>query len=113
MPTETKKPRTRKLTPRHPLPDDCRKMLAALRFCSFLPGSFDKRFIRELAEYVQNVAPEITEKQEACLRKMACKYRRQTKQTWPDPAVPALNIKGKEITNGTENGQGNAADGTA
>lgn len=55
-----------------------RELALALASVSFLPGSRDKRFAREMAERAQ-AAPDrpLSEKQAATLRRLAGKYRRQ------------------------------------
>jgi hypothetical protein len=50
--------------------------IAVLAACSFQPGSFDKRFSRDVLARVQSDRP-LTEKQYLCLRKLLFKYRRQ------------------------------------
>jgi len=46
--------------------------------CRFLPGSFDKRFARDMGSIAENKPDhELTEKQSAYLDKLAYKYRRQ------------------------------------
>lgn len=48
------------------------KMLRALAACTFLPGSFDKRFVRDIQGQTA-----LTEKQRALLHKTFYRYRRQ------------------------------------
>lgn len=49
-----------------------------LQQCSFLPGSFDKRFARDIAFLATNSPDkELTEKQAACLDRLVYRYRRQ------------------------------------
>jgi len=50
-------------------------LLWVLRGCTFLPGSWDKRFVRHLSALP--VEAELTEKQVACLEKMAHRYLEQ------------------------------------
>jgi len=59
-----------------------RSIAIALGRCSFLPGSWDKRFARDLA-IVAERSPEIayTERQSAHLLRLAHKYRRQLPST--------------------------------
>jgi hypothetical protein len=46
--------------------------------CRFLPGSFDKRFARDMESIAKNKPEhELTEKQSAYLEKLAYKFRRQ------------------------------------
>lgn len=66
----------RKPTPRAPATDLERKAIAALGHCTFLPGSFDKRFVRGLQP-----ATELTVKQREWLQKLFYKYRRQMRLT--------------------------------
>ncbi|NUQ07033.1 MAG: hypothetical protein HUU31_24340 [Anaerolineae bacterium] len=50
----------------------------ALVRCTFLPGSYDKRFAKDMAFYaVHQPGRELTEKQAALLEKMMHRYRRQ------------------------------------
>ena len=49
--------------------------IAELSRCSFYPGSYDKRFVRDLATYPPD--KELTEKQAAFLHKLAWRYRKQ------------------------------------
>jgi len=58
--------------------DEDRANIAKLVPCRFLPGSFDKRFARDLDSQLAN-SGEITEKQRAYLVKLVHKYRRQIK----------------------------------
>lgn len=48
------------------------RMRDALARCTFLPGSFDKRFVRTIAG-----ATALTEKQRALFHKLFYRYRRQ------------------------------------
>lgn len=57
---------------RFPISDDHRAKLLSLAGVTCLPGSFDKRFIRNLQG-----ATELTEKQAALIDKMVHRYRRQ------------------------------------
>jgi hypothetical protein len=56
-----------------------RGLIRKLWTCSFLPGSFDKRFVRSLYSQIAQSAeqPELTNKQHAYLAKLEHKYRRQ------------------------------------
>jgi hypothetical protein len=51
------------------------RWLQLLSRCTFLPGSFEKRLVRSLAALGTHDL--LTEKQAACLEKLAWKYRRQ------------------------------------
>jgi hypothetical protein len=50
------------------------KMACDLSRCSFLPGSFDKRFAKQLVNWKDR---EMTEKGREMLKKLHHKYRRQ------------------------------------
>jgi hypothetical protein len=56
------------------------EMLQGLRRCTFMPGSWDKRFVRDLASKPEDA--ELTEKQQEWVEKMAYKYRRQVGKVW-------------------------------
>lgn len=49
--------------------------LGQLSRCMFLPGSWDKRFVRDVSAYPAD--HELTDKQAAALHKLAYRYRRQ------------------------------------
>ena len=51
-----------------------------LQRCRFLPGSFDKRFVNNIAAY--NVEHELTENQHKYLFSLVYKYRRQIPKTY-------------------------------
>lgn len=53
------------------------RMGEALGLCRFVPASFDKRFVGEMAACARDEAPSITEKQATLLRRMVHRYRRQ------------------------------------
>lgn len=58
--------------------DQQKRWLRQLAGCTFLPGSYDKRFVRDLnARLAANPESELTEKQAAFLRKTAYRYRKQ------------------------------------
>ncbi len=58
-------------------PDQIDKALK-LRRCSFLPGSWDKRFARDIGFVAEHhPAKELTERQSKCLDNLVHKYRRQ------------------------------------
>lgn len=54
-----------------------RKMANALRMCSFIPGSFDKKFVGQLANWEDR---EMTDKGREFLKKLYKKYRRQHRE---------------------------------
>ena len=64
------------LTIKVPATDEDKANIAKLVRCTFLPGSFDKRFARDIDSQLANSC-EITEKQRAYLVKLVHKYRRQ------------------------------------
>jgi len=66
------------LTIKVPATDEDKANIAKLVPCRFLPGSFDKRFARDLDSQLSN-SGEITEKQRTYLVKLIYKYRRQIK----------------------------------
>lgn len=45
--------------------------------CSMLPGTFDKRFTRDMASHAQVQHPVITDKQAETLQRLRHRYRRQ------------------------------------
>lgn len=51
------------------------KTIQALAKCSFTPGSWNKRFVRDLAQYPPE--KELSEKQQAALARVAWHYRQQ------------------------------------
>jgi hypothetical protein len=51
------------------------RTIQALARCSFQPGSWPKRFVRDLASYPRD--KELTEKQQAALARVAWHYRKQ------------------------------------
>ena len=53
------------------------RAIADLTFCRFTPGSWDKRFARDMGERVSFGPTSITAKQYAWVWKLAWKYRRQ------------------------------------
>lgn len=55
--------------------DDEKRMVDELSKCVFLPGSYEKRFVRELA--YRGIKYELTAKQCAFLAKLHHSYRRQ------------------------------------
>jgi hypothetical protein len=58
-------------------PQDWRQQARRLARCSFLPGSWDKRFARDLAARAEDPEATITEKQAAALARLTQRYRRQ------------------------------------
>lgn len=53
--------------------------IAALDRCTYLPGSFEKRFARDMAALHKQADPQITARQRAWLWKQVYRYRRQIK----------------------------------
>lgn len=51
------------------------RTIQALARCSFQPGSWPKRFVRDLASYPPD--KDLTEKQQAALARVAWHYRKQ------------------------------------
>lgn len=51
-----------------------KKIAARLNNCSFLPGSFDKRFVKQLSNWDDR---EMTERGRATMLMLFTKYRRQ------------------------------------
>lgn len=51
-----------------------KKIANSLQFCSFLPGSFDKRFVKQLHIWADR---DMTEKGRAYMLNLLYKYRRQ------------------------------------
>lgn len=51
----------------------------ALSKCTYLPGSFEKRFARDMASHASSESPQITERQRTWLWKQVFRYRRQIK----------------------------------
>lgn len=51
----------------------------ALGKCTYLPGSFEKRFARDMASHASSESPQITERQRAWLWKQVYRYRKQIK----------------------------------
>jgi len=65
-----------------------RQIAVALQACSFLPGTFDKRFVQNLPNWYDR---EMTVKGRAMLVKLLVKYRRQI------PNYVDLHAKAKKI----------------
>lgn len=54
------------------------KTALALRKCTFLPGSYEKRFVASMASIAEcNSTIELSEKQKAYLAKVKHRYRKQ------------------------------------
>ena len=64
-------------------------LIQRLSKCTFLPGSFEKRFVRNLAEYT--VKDEISAKQQRYLEKLHYRYRRQLHE--PDFPMPEWMVR--------------------
>lgn len=58
--------------------DEQRKMVDELAGCTFIPGSYQKRFVRDM---ISRLDKDLTEKQAAFLAKLRVKYRRQIDKT--------------------------------
>lgn len=63
------------------------KIANALKFCTFLPGSFDKRFVKQLPNWIDR---EMTENGSAYMIKLFHKYHRQ---------IPNYTELSNELTN--------------
>lgn len=61
---------------KHPITEKERSAILALRGCTFIPASWDKKFVRSLQGKEQ-----ISERQQYWLKKLVVKYRRQLKLT--------------------------------
>lgn len=59
------------------LDDVDRLLIQHLRRCSFLAGSYDRRFARGMGSIADRVGGELTARQRSCLNAMVFKYRRQ------------------------------------
>jgi len=68
--------------PRRPMTDAERQMALSLSpgKVTYLPGSFDKRFARDMAALAMETEPQITEKQAALLVEKIHRYRRQLRK---------------------------------
>jgi hypothetical protein len=55
--------------------DQQQRWIEELSHCSFYPGSWDKRFVRDLATFPPE--QELSEKQAAALARVAWRYRKQ------------------------------------
>lgn len=54
-----------------------RALIAALARVHYHPGSFDKRFARDMAQRAQQPGATLSDRQRACLQRMRQHYRRQ------------------------------------
>ena len=70
--------------------------LQALKQCTFLPGSYDKRFVRNLSALPQE--RELTERQAANVERMAYRYRRQIGRLIFGRYAEVLDASSKEVT---------------
>lgn len=57
------------------------RLALALGRARFTPGTFDKRFCREVAAEAREAMPNVTERQAALLRRLVTRYRRQIRAT--------------------------------
>lgn len=54
------------------------EQISALRKCTFLPGSYDKRFVRDVGSCLDNMPEkELTERQVTYIKTLYHKYRKQ------------------------------------
>lgn len=67
-----------------------RSMLAALARCTFLPGSFEKRFVRDISGVTA-----LTERQRALFHKIFYRYRRQMNLSDADARRVLDRVQGK------------------
>jgi hypothetical protein len=87
--------RARLLVERRPMNDDERRMAIALGRCSFVPGTFDKRFARKIAARAEIHEPKISLGEADLLRRLTRRYRRQIAEAVvalagvPTPPVPS------------------------
>jgi hypothetical protein len=77
------------------------KMIDALRGCNFLPGSYDKRFVRSIWEMLAKENPEkpkpLTENQHIYLVALFHKYRNQHLAHEASECPVCLDIKRKVL----------------
>jgi len=68
-----------KLKPRRPATDIEIRAMIQLGTCRFTPASFDKRFAQNMRSFALNAtpAPQVTEREVACLWRKVWRYRRQ------------------------------------
>ena len=71
---------------RHPITPEHREKLERLSRCSFLPGSWDKRFVRDVLG-----SEAITARQAETIDRLYHRYRRQTQRT-PLPGMASQDI---------------------
>lgn len=64
---------------RFPMDDEEKQASQALCKCTYLPGSFEKRFARDMDTLSKSPCPEITAKQRTWLWKQVYRYRKQIK----------------------------------
>lgn len=58
--------------------DEQRRLILRLSRCTFLPGSYEKRFVRSMVALAHSKDnPDLTEKQAAFLARVSQRYRRQ------------------------------------
>lgn len=81
--------------------DQQQKWIAQLSTCAFYPGSWEKRFVRDLATFPPE--QELTEKQAAALHRTAWHYRVQRGEPHMEKPNDPLLIGDKDaITKATE-----------
>ncbi len=68
---------------RHPMTQTEKDMLLGLSQCTFRPGSWEKRFVRNLHQRSKSKDPTITEKQREWLVEIAHRYRNQIDRQTP------------------------------
>lgn len=77
--------------------------ISALQFVTYLPGSWDKRFVRDMASKPRDY--ELSEKQRDCLLEKLHRYRRQIKnwQGFYNPLKEKIQFrrKGLAVLGGT------------
>ena len=78
-------------------------MIAALSKCNFLPGSYDKRFVRSLTEMLARENPDkpkpLTQNQHNYLVKLFHKYRNQHLAHEMSECPVCQDIKSKALEN--------------
>lgn len=83
-----------------------REVARALGRCSFLPGSWEKRFAQDMADRADAAAAErtaISGRQALCLERLAWKFRNQMpRHLVPDAEPPELPPRGKQPTKVTK-----------
>ena len=68
---------------RRPMTDEEKDLANRLSFCRFLPGSWDKRFVRDMVLHV-SLGEGITQQQAEWLAKTAYKFRVQLAEQAPE-----------------------------